>query len=1115
MVLLVFLVDTSASMNQKTCLGTTYLDMAKGAVESFLKIRARENNVSRGDRYMLVTYTGPNKSVQAGWRENLQIFTRELKNLQGCSLSNVGCALKDAFDLLNMHRLQSGIDNYGMGRNPYYLEPAIILLFTDGCSAMDIDGVIPEIKLPSHNLLPGAELTNELYRWDQRLFVLNLKIPGFASSVFEKLLTIQPEDQALSNLCELTGGKLYNVGTHKNLMQSMESIAQKMLTPGVIINFEKYGADPEDIIEGVDKQENEHNSPVTELAQLSATKENLHNGFISSHTNGQLSETFEHPVLHNGFAVDPPKIANGPYCGKGLLPSPALVPPSRLPSLMASSVPIPVNMQNDQVKGILPVPPMPGRISPMMFVPNNRHLSVKNSMPNPLPKINGSYVDEKQHNSLKAEGNLTLPKTEAQVTSSVSIPDIPIRGEEQPSVDTNRNLLSPSVANTNSSTWQKQRRMIYVRTNIKGTVGHWPIPESFWPTSSTSVIPPRDCHPNVKFLCKATEPMIIENMPFDKYELEPSPLTQFILERKQPNVGWQTFISGSSPSSELGYPFGYLKASTNLQCVNLFVMPYNYTVIFPLLDELFKMHKCKPTVKWRQAFEEYLKSMPSYYSAPLRNALRRMGAPNNLIPDHIDGSMNYSVVSYLKKVKHQAKIEAERLANLHSQQQTMEIPHLNIAGAPQISDGKLKDFKQFLIQKTASTINRELSHIQVSKNKSVEEPKDQIANRNLPVPVEKSHVRSYKNPFDIHRGEVLQHLDRVRTNFFHISCLSNSVQDEDSQHQISIAQMGNYQDFINQNKPLREVDPSQARVHTFGNPFKLKQDQIIAVDEADVNDVAFNQNPRKRVSGDASMMSQKNKKKRSETPPPSRRAVGPPNTPPPKSCFKISSESAKESLQLQEAKKANKSSEAKVMLPTESSAKNDVGKKHNSVNQQLRKLQLMHKNKKEGGFDVINEKYDQEPGLEGSPILSILRNSFEEQEENDNDELREIHDNKFLYKEGDISRSSSSRSTRSKSGQSSVTPVTIDELPADVIRKARLQLQRRSIVKVRLALWKAIRERAEFESILGLLQPLTVSTEAKYIFLTNLIREANEFQLVELCEKLTAITPRLRRVLDT
>jgi integrator complex subunit 6 len=33
--------------------------------------------------------------------------------------------------------------------------------------------------------------------------------------------------------------------------------------------------------------------------------------------------------------------------------------------------------------------------------------------------------------------------------------------------------------------------------------------------------------------------MVIENLPFDKYELEPSPLTQFILARKQPTVCWQ------------------------------------------------------------------------------------------------------------------------------------------------------------------------------------------------------------------------------------------------------------------------------------------------------------------------------------------------------------------------------------------------------------------------------------------------------------------------------------------------------------------------------------------------------------------------------------------------
>jgi len=33
--------------------------------------------------------------------------------------------------------------------------------------------------------------------------------------------------------------------------------------------------------------------------------------------------------------------------------------------------------------------------------------------------------------------------------------------------------------------------------------------------------------------------MVIESLPFDKYELEPCPLTQFILSRKQPTLCWQ------------------------------------------------------------------------------------------------------------------------------------------------------------------------------------------------------------------------------------------------------------------------------------------------------------------------------------------------------------------------------------------------------------------------------------------------------------------------------------------------------------------------------------------------------------------------------------------------
>lgn len=70
-------------------------------------------------------------------------------------------------------------------------------------------------------------------------------------------------------------------------------------------------------------------------------------------------------------------------------------------------------------------------------------------------------------------------------------------------------------------------------------LGHWPIPESFWPEVTMSVLPPRSAHPNIKFACTNAEPLVIENLPFDKYELEPSPLTQYILSRKQPKTCWQ------------------------------------------------------------------------------------------------------------------------------------------------------------------------------------------------------------------------------------------------------------------------------------------------------------------------------------------------------------------------------------------------------------------------------------------------------------------------------------------------------------------------------------------------------------------------------------------------
>lgn len=49
---------------------------------------------------------------------------------------------------------------------------------------------------------------------------------------------------------------------------------------------------------------------------------------------------------------------------------------------------------------------------------------------------------------------------------------------------------------------------------------------------------------------------------------------------------FQTFILNSCKKvGDMGCPFGYLKASSNLQTVNLFVMPYNFPVLFPIVGK--------------------------------------------------------------------------------------------------------------------------------------------------------------------------------------------------------------------------------------------------------------------------------------------------------------------------------------------------------------------------------------------------------------------------------------------------------------------------------------------------------------------------------------------------
>ena len=96
---------------------------------------------------MLLTYEEPPNNIRAGWKENLSTFMSELKNLQATGLTTLGSALRHTFDVLNVNRMQHGIDTYGQGRCPFYLEPSIIVLITDGGLLCSNSGVSDEVSL--------------------------------------------------------------------------------------------------------------------------------------------------------------------------------------------------------------------------------------------------------------------------------------------------------------------------------------------------------------------------------------------------------------------------------------------------------------------------------------------------------------------------------------------------------------------------------------------------------------------------------------------------------------------------------------------------------------------------------------------------------------------------------------------------------------------------------------------------------------------------------------------------------------------------------------------------------------------------------------------------------
>ncbi|KAF9974026.1 Integrator complex subunit 6 [Actinomortierella ambigua] len=192
--IVVFLVDTSVSMNQKFSNGMSSLECVKSSIEHLVK---------------------------STLKDPLPHLIKELKILKAKDTSNPGVPLSVVFDVLNCHRIITPVnpsipnhpnntfDNHGQGRYPGGIEPCIILWFTDGGRQATASGVLDRLQLPGITSA-GAELYNEPFRWDQRLYTI--------------FLEPQPDlvDPQLGILSNFTGGASYRVKNLRHMLQAID-----------------------------------------------------------------------------------------------------------------------------------------------------------------------------------------------------------------------------------------------------------------------------------------------------------------------------------------------------------------------------------------------------------------------------------------------------------------------------------------------------------------------------------------------------------------------------------------------------------------------------------------------------------------------------------------------------------------------------------------------------------------------------------------------------------------------------------------------------------------------------------------------------------------------------
>uniref|UniRef100_A0A7E4VXE8 VWFA domain-containing protein n=1 Tax=Panagrellus redivivus TaxID=6233 RepID=A0A7E4VXE8_PANRE len=385
---------------------------------------------------------------------------------------------------------------------------------------------------------------------------------------------------------------------------------------------------------------------------------------------------------------------------------------------------------------------------------------------------------------------------------------------------------------------------------LEGRKYFWPLPENYAPDPMFKKLPLRPGIPKLTFTyTPRAPPRWAEQQGIDRYEVELTPLTAFILERRNLGGHYPVIVPGSMHGS--AHPSGYLvaeqttvghlagsdfqKLSMPRWTVFFYVTPYNYPELIDLMDS--KMHGT-PLMTLKQRVQRYLNGVPIYYiythekGMVLRMILKQyLGYDDD---QRRNTPYNARVIQSIESFRQRMKMEYDECIS--------EVGHALAQSNAEFNGIALGEIK----------IDALLSQLSVNKQFNV---RDYVGDNKLQVfPIERDYRPKpppstlFTKISEIPREDLFENLAKIRVNYglyardHDLHVLEGGMpgdkiklHEAEDLHNRPVKQMGDYEVYTRRLKeiggaPLREVEPPEVRSQAFGNPFRLDK-KVVAVDE--------------------------------------------------------------------------------------------------------------------------------------------------------------------------------------------------------------------------------------------------------------------------------------------